>query len=151
MTKSSSAKHIVLYADDDNDDLQLVLDAFSPYSSRVEVVTVKDGTEVLSFLSNLSPSEVSPCLIILDINMPRMSGKETLMHLRKMDRFKSVPVMLFTTSSLGGDRDFAARYDAGFLTKPIDLRQMQATTSQFIDHCSNEVQENIRMHADEKG
>jgi CheY-like chemotaxis protein len=144
MTKSIGAKHIVLYADDDIDDLQLVVDAFSPYASMVEVITVNDGTEALAYLRNLAPSDPIPCLIILDINMPRLSGKDTLVQLRKMERFHSVPVMLFTTSSLLRDKEFAAEYDAGFLTKPIDVRQMDVITGRFISHCSNEVQENIR-------
>lgn len=144
MTKSIPPKNIVLYADDDIDDLQLVQEAFSNYSSNVEVITVTDGTEVLSYLQGLSDFDPSPCLVILDINMPRMSGKETLMKLRQLERFETVPVMLFTTSSMPMDMAFASRYKAGFLTKPIDVRQMDKITSQFIDHCSEGVRKNIR-------
>ncbi len=144
MTKSIPPKNIVLYADDDIDDLQLVQEAFSRYSSNVEMVTVTDGTEALSYLKNLSEFDPTPCLIILDINMPRMSGKEALMKLRQFARFEEVPVMLFTTSSMPIDITFAARYKAGFLTKPIDIRQMDVITDQFIDHCTEEVKKNIR-------
>lgn len=144
MTKSISPRNIVLYADDDEDDLQLVQEAFSRYSLNVEVVTAKDGSEAISYLKNLSEFDPTPCLILLDINMPRMSGKETLIMLRQFHRFEAVPVILFTTSSLPMDKAFAARYKAGFVTKPINLRQMDVITGQFIDHCTEEIQKNIR-------
>ncbi len=144
MTKSIPPKNIVLYADDDPDDLQLVHEAFSRYASNVDVVTVRDGTEAISYLKNLSEYDPTPCLIILDINMPRMSGKEALIKLRQITRFEEVPVMLFTTSSMPVDSDFAKRYKAGFLTKPIDMKQMDVITDQFIDHCTEEIRKNIR-------
>ncbi len=144
MTKSIPSKNIVLYADDDIDDLQLVKDAFNRYASNVEVVMVNDGSEAISYLNNLSQFDPTPCLVILDINMPRMTGKEALIKLRQLDRFETVPVMLFTTSSLPSDIEFARRYKAGFLTKPIDIRQMDVITDQFIEHCTEEVRKNIR-------
>ena len=144
MTKSIPPKNVVLYADDDPDDLQLVREAFSQYASNVEVVTVKDGTEAISYLKNLSEYDPTPCLIILDINMPRMSGKEALIRLRQIAKFEEVPVMLFTTSSMPVDSDFASRYKAGFLTKPIDMKQMDVITDRFIDHCTEEIRKNIR-------
>lgn len=146
MTKSLPPKNVVLYADDDPDDLMLVQEAFTKYSPHVEVITVSDGIEALSYLKNLSSFDPSPCLIILDINMPRINGKDALKSIRQMQRFQATPVVLFTTSSQPADKDFARRYDAGFLTKPIDLQQMQYITQQFVDHCTDEVKKNIRRH-----
>jgi CheY-like chemotaxis protein len=146
MTKEISTKHFVLYADDDFDDLMLVKEAFSQYSKNVELVTVPDGFHALSYLKNLSDNDPAPCLIILDINMPRMDGKEALVRLREIDRFKTVPAILFTTSSQPTDKDFAEKYDAGFLTKPIDYRQMDVIADQFINHCADEVKKTIRRH-----
>lgn len=139
-----SAKNIVLYADDDTDDIQLVRDAFFNYSKNVELVAVEDGLEALAYLKNLSTYDPAPCLIILDINMPRMDGKETLMKIREMNRFKDIPSILFTTSSQPKDKEFANRYNAGFLTKPIDFTQMDIIAGKFIEHCSDEIQNNIR-------
>jgi CheY-like chemotaxis protein len=146
MTKSATPKNIVLYADDDTDDLDLVKDAFARYANNVELVAVKDGSQALSFLQNLSDEDASPCLIILDINMPLLSGKDVLIKLRQMPRFESVPVVLFSTSSQPLDGLFAKRYDAGFITKPLDYGQMQYITEQFIDHCTDEIKKNIRKH-----
>ncbi len=144
MTKTMSTKSIVLYADDDADDIQFVTEAFSNYSKNVELVAVSDGLEALSYLKNLSVDAPVPCLIILDINMPRMDGKEALIKIRQMERFEKIPSVLFTTSSQNRDKDFAARYNAGFLTKPIDIFQMEVVANTFIEHCSEQIKKNIR-------
>lgn len=146
MTKSATPKNIVLYADDDFDDLELVQDAFSRYSKNVEVMTAKDGSEALTYLQSLSKSDPAPCLVILDINMPILNGKEVLKRIRSDERFESVPVVLFTTSSLPQDQAFAQKYNAGFVTKPLDVAQMELITELFIDHCTDEIKKNIRRH-----
>jgi CheY-like chemotaxis protein len=146
MTKSTSPGNIVFYADDDIDDLELVKDAFAQYSGDVEVVTATDGSRALSYLNNLTYDNNLPCLIILDINMPVINGKEVLMRLREMDHLQSVPVVLFSTSSQPVDKNFAKKYNAGFITKPIDVKQMAYIADQFIEHCSDEVKSRIRKH-----
>lgn len=147
MTKSPGSKHVVLYADDDKDDLFLVEDAFQQYTSNVELVTVPDGTSALDYLNRLSPLDPTPCLIILDINMPGMNGKETLKEIRNHTRFQETPVVLFTTSSYPKDRSFAENYNAGFITKPLDAKQMATITSLFIDHCNDEIRKLIRRRS----
>lgn len=144
MTKSSMPKSIVVYADDDQDDILLLEHSFSEYSSNVDMVTFMEGSHVLSYLENLTFQEPSPCLVILDINMPGLNGKEVLIRLRDNERYKNIPVVLFSTSSLPGDRDFARKYDAGFITKPLQLDQMKAITDEFIEHCTEDHKKNIR-------
>lgn len=144
MTKSITPKNIVLYADDDADDLQLVTDAFAHYAKDVEVITVTDGMEALAWLKRWSPGHPAPCLIILDVNMPMLDGKQVLVKLRQLDAFAHTPVVLFTTSSMPADKAFAEQYSAGFITKPLNLKQMELITEQFIGHCVAEVQQKIR-------
>jgi CheY-like chemotaxis protein len=144
MTNSISPRNIVFYADDDIDDLELVKDAFAQYSDNVEVITATDGSKALAYLNNLVHNHNLPCLIILDINMPVINGKEVLVRLREMDHLQSVPAVLFTTSSQPIDKSFAEKYNAGFITKPIDVRQMAYIADRFIEHCSNEIKNQIR-------
>ncbi len=146
MTQTPQPKHLVLYADDDLDDLDFVENAFLTNTDNVQLVTAYDGEHVLAYLEKLRPFDPDPCLIILDVNMPRLNGKETLLKIRQIDRYKKVPVVLFTTSSLELDRKFAERYNAGFVTKPLDSRQMERITDQFIEHCADEVKKMIRKN-----
>ena len=144
MTKAIPPKHVVLYADDDADDLMLIQDAFSQYADNVELITADDGIEALAYLKNLDQFDPAPCLIILDINMPRLNGKEALRRLRSLERFQDIPVVLFTTSSMPLDKVFAEKYGAGFITKPIDAKQMAYIADQFVEHCEDEIKKNIR-------
>ena len=144
MTQSISPKNIILYADDDMDDLQLVEDAFSNFATNVDVVTVSDGMKALNYLKALKPLQAKPCLIILDINMPRVNGKEVLQEIRRTQEYKDIPVVLFTTSSLEQDKEFALRHNAGLITKPLDVRQMEMITLEFIDHCAEDIRKLIR-------
>lgn len=137
-------RHLVLYADDDRDDIKFVEDAFNENVLNVELVAVEDGQKAIDYLESLSGVEANPCLIILDINMPRLNGKETLTQIRQMERFKNTPIVLFSTSSMPQDKQFAAKHAAGFITKPLDSRQMQIITDQFIEHCDDEIRRNIQ-------
>jgi CheY-like chemotaxis protein len=144
MTLTPLPKHLVLYADDDPDDIEFVENAFSATTENVELVTAYNGIDALEFLKSLRSLDPDPCLIILDVNMPGMNGKDALMNIRQLPRFSKVPVVLFTTSSLDQDVKFANKYNAGFITKPLDSYQMERITDVFIEHCSDEVRKNIR-------
>ncbi len=143
MVKPATHKNIVFYADDDTDDLELVQEAFGRYTNNVEVVTARDGVQALSYLQSLDEYASAPCLIILDINMPLLNGKDVLRKIKDIPPLASVPVVLFTTSSSSLDKEFAKKYNAGFITKPLDVSQMQIITELFIDHCSDEVKKKI--------
>ena len=144
MTNSTTSRNIVFYADDDLDDLDLVKEAFAQYSKNVEVLTATDGSKALAYLSNLKKYDTLPCLIILDVNMPVINGKETLLRLREMEHFQDIPIVLFTTSSQPLDKNFARKYNAGFITKPIDVKQMEFIADQFIEHCAEADRDKIR-------
>lgn len=144
MTRSNSPKHVVLYADDDRDDIALVQEAFAATTSEIDLILANDGVEALSILQSFSPLDPDPCLIILDINMPRMNGKEALSRIRKLQRFEKTPVVLFTTSSMPLDKHFAEKYNAGFITKPLNTQQMLEITDKFLDHCSPDVRQTTK-------
>jgi CheY-like chemotaxis protein len=144
MTKTTPPTHLVLYADDDKDDIGLVEEAFSSATDNIELVTAFDGADAIKYLQNLSQLDPNPCLIILDVNMPRLNGRETLLLIRQMERFKKVPVVLFTTSSMLQDKHFAEKYNAGFITKPLHAEQMKQITERFIEHCTDEVKKTVR-------
>ena len=138
------SKPYVLYADDVFDDLTLVREAFERYSGKVDIVTVYDGVEAISFLESLGNNEPCPCLIILDLNMPRMNGKEALKEIRTIDRFKNIPVVFFTTSSFQEDKDYAKKYKAGFVSKPLSSRQFEGIAANFMKYCNDDILESIK-------
>jgi CheY-like chemotaxis protein len=143
MVKPATPKNIVFYADNDTDDLELVQEAFGRYTNNVEVVTARDGVQALSYLQALDEYTSAPCLIILDINMPLLNGKDVLRKIKDIRALASVPAVLFTTLSSPLDKEFAKKYNAAFITKPLDVSQMEIITELFIDHCIDEVKRKI--------
>ena len=145
MTKSLPSKNLVLYADDDADDRELLTEAFSEFSSVIDLLTFDSGLTLLHFLDQRDPFMPSPCLIILDINMPLMDGKQVLQKIRMMEKFAEVPVVIFTTSTMPAEMAFAHTYHAGFVTKPLHAKQINQIIQQLIDHCTDDVKEKVRQ------
>lgn len=146
MTKSLPPKSLVLYADDDPDDRDLIQEAFDEFSPVVELVTFEEGGALLHYLQHLQPLQPKPCLIILDVNMHGLDGKQTLRRLRTTDEYKEVPAVLFTTSTLPAEAAFAKAHGAGFITKPLHGAQIQTIVNQLIDHCGNDLKEKIKKY-----
>ncbi|HEU4471486.1 MAG TPA: response regulator [Flavisolibacter sp.] len=129
-------RHTILYAEDDIDDLFLVQQAFEQYGGSVVLVHASNGFEVLKELQRLINGKTTPCLIILDINMPGMDGKEALIRLKQSDKFRNIPVTLFTTSSSDADRAFANKWGAGFITKPLVFSELEELARSFLRLCN---------------
>jgi CheY-like chemotaxis protein len=72
-----------------------------------------------------------------------MNGREVLEKMREMEFFNDIPVVLFTTSSAPIDKHTASRFNAGFITKPLNMQQMEVIAEQFISQCSEEIKKQI--------
>ena len=133
----SEVKHTILYAEDDLDDLFIVQQAFHSYDGSIKVVHATNGFKAIDYLNNLKGPY--PCLIILDINMPGLDGRETLVRIKESEKLKNIPVVLFTTSSSQNDRDFAKQWGAEFITKPLVYSELEVLSKVFVDKCDFEM------------
>ncbi|HEU4471818.1 MAG TPA: response regulator [Flavisolibacter sp.] len=116
---------IVLYADDDIDDKTWVNEACKAANSSLEMKFVGNGREVLDYLSGMLPGEM-PSLIVLDLNMPELDGRQTLKALKEHVSYQRIPVAVVTTSSSKIDREVCQRLGASvFLTKPDTYSEWQ--------------------------
>src|SRR5436190_2754052 len=109
---------MVLHIDDDEDDRQLVRETVQQIDSRIIVHQTNDGHEGLQFLRQAKQMNQLPCLVILDINLPGIDGKQVLMEIRKDSELANLPMVLFTTSSSPIDKMFADRHRVELVTKP---------------------------------
>ena len=113
-----NSSKFVLYADDDLDDKEWVNDACRNAHSSFELKFVENGKEVLRYLEMNSEKEI-PSLIVLDLNMPELDGRQTLKALKTHPTFQNIPVAVVTTSSSRIDREVCRKLGATlFLTKP---------------------------------
>ena len=130
--------YTILYVDDDHDDFILIADAFEKYTEHLIVVHAYNGIEGLSVLKKMNETTALPCLVILDINMPKMAGKEMLKRLHSNNDFKYLPVILFSTSNSAKDKTFAKEHHADFFTKPVNFSNLQSLVAEFVSRCKLE-------------
>jgi CheY-like chemotaxis protein len=130
-----TSKNTILYAEDDADDIFMVTKAFEAHPD-IEVVHAPDGREACSLLSGMLKKGTPPCLVILDINMPVMSGKEALIKMRELPGFDGIPVVLFSTSSSGADKKFAEDEKVELFTKPLNYSDLELIASAFVEKCN---------------
>ena len=129
-------KHTILWADDDADDLMLIREVLEVNSHQHEIIEVSNGKEVLNYLAEAKANHHLPCLIILDMNMPVLNGKDTLMILKSKEEFRSIPVVIFTTSSSEMDRMFCKKYGAEMITKPPEFKALHGAVHKILTMCS---------------
>ena len=112
----------LLLIDDDTDDKELFLEAVSEVDNSVTCFSAKDGVEAIELLHQVKEQ---PHLIFLDLNMPRMDGREFLSRIKKEERLKDIPVVVYTTSKLEKDRDETKRLGAAdFMSKPSVFEEL---------------------------
>lgn len=126
----SSKSAVILLADDDPDDLEMTRRALAKSNCVAEIFTVRDGEELLDFLhhrGNFAPPARSPtpALILLDLNMPKMDGREALAQIKADKALHRIPVVVMTTST--AEQDIVRAYELGsnsFISKPITLAEL---------------------------
>ncbi len=112
----------ILLVEDSLADVELTLDALKDAKVANQVTVVRDGAGALEHLRSNKVS--CPDLVILDLNLPRLSGHEVLAEMRADEALRRIPVAVLTTSS--AESDVEKTYDLGancFLTKPVDIDQ----------------------------
>jgi len=117
----------VLIVDDDDGDVMLTESCLHSNDNRLDVVRAFDGADALALLAEEGSR---PDLILLDLNMPGIDGHKTLESIRKTDGLKTIPVVIFSTSSSQADIERAYQNCANaYVQKPADLKNYQKTIS----------------------
>ncbi len=117
---------VVLLVEDEPADVHLVKVAFRENRLLVDLHVAGDGVEALQFLRHQHgyADRPRPDLILLDLNMPRMDGREFLTVIKADPALSDIPVVVLTTSDV--ERDVISAYQlcaASFITKPVDMEQ----------------------------
>ncbi|MGI9512133.1 MAG: response regulator [Anderseniella sp.] len=120
----------ILIADDDEDDLMLIADAFEESRLKNPIDFVKDGEELMLYLRKEGPYADTddiplPGIILLDLNMPKKDGRTALKEIREDPKLRNIPIVVLTTSK--SEEDILKTYDLGvnsFITKPVTFDRL---------------------------
>lgn len=116
----------ILLVEDNPGDVILIREMLAEHGLRGELKVLGDGDIACEFIARLDQDTEIPCpgLLILDLNLPRRSGREVLKALRESDRCSSIPVAILSSSSAPNDRDAVAALGADtYIQKPISLEE----------------------------
>ncbi|WP_026966308.1 response regulator [Algoriphagus terrigena] len=131
-------KAMILMADDDPDDQILLQEALKENNIPNSVCFVENGEELLDFLhkrGKFEGVEFSPGLILLDLNMPKMDGRQALKLLKADPLLKKIPIVVLTTSR--ADSDILECYDLGvnsFISKPVNFAELVDVTREISNY-----------------
>jgi CheY-like chemotaxis protein len=129
----------LLWADDDPDELIIMHEVLQGLGSNHKVIEATNGKQVLACLQQAKHTRVFPCLIVLDLNMPVLNGKETLSFIKQDPLFDTIPIVVFTTSNSLADRQYCASYGIQMLTKPITFNALKQVVEELLDLCDTSV------------
>jgi CheY-like chemotaxis protein len=122
-----------IYVDDDPDDIELLRTSFEKADPSVSVVAVKDGAELIGYLDDLTYEDPLPQLIILDINMPKMTGEEALPWLKSNEQYQNIPVVLFSSTSNFPNPQFLRKWKTAFIHKPGSLEEWRIIALRLLE------------------
>jgi CheY-like chemotaxis protein len=126
----------ILLVEDNSEDIELALLAFKHGNLSHRIHIARDGEEAMRFLRRTGEfaAAVRPDVVLLDLNLPRMDGREVLAQIKQDPDLRRIPVVVLTTSK--SDEDMLRSYDLHvncYVTKPVDMDQFTSVV-RAIDH-----------------
>ena len=127
----------ILLIEDDQDDIDLMQDTLNDNGVDFTLEVIKQGDRVIPYLEMC---QSFPDIILLDLNLPKMHGREILERIRSAPDFKNIPVAILTTSSSREDIQFCLKAGANaFLTKPSTVDGFNETIAAILELAAKKV------------
>lgn len=127
----------ILCVDDDEDDLFFIREVISSQGHSFDIEEASNGLDALKYLESCIARNSYPCLIIMDMNMPRMDGKQAIARIKEHDQLAQIPVVVFTTSSNPTHRKYFEEQGIRFITKPFDYKEFTGEIIQLLAFCAD--------------
>jgi two-component system, chemotaxis family, response regulator Rcp1 len=126
----------VLLVEDNPGDVRLTQEAFRDANSSIQLHVAPDGVEAMAFLRKQDSyvNAPRPDLVLLDLNLPKMDGRELLHHIKQDDSLKTIPTVILTTSDAEVDIIKSYQLQANcYLTKPVQLEAFESLVKSITD------------------
>jgi CheY-like chemotaxis protein len=126
----------VLLVEDSPGDVRLTVEAFRDANMSIALHVASDGVEAMAFLhqEGIHANAVRPDLILLDLNLPRMDGREVLARIKEDESLKTIPTVILTTSEAEADIVKSYQLQANcYLSKPVQLDAFESLVRSIND------------------
>jgi two-component system, chemotaxis family, response regulator Rcp1 len=127
---------VVLLVEDSPGDVRLTQEAFRDADPSIELYVGTDGVEAMAFLrrEGIHVNAPRPDFILLDLNLPRMDGREVLAHIKENENLKTIPTVILTTSDAEADIMTSYQLRANcYLSKPVQLEEFEGLVKSIND------------------
>ena len=127
----------ILYIDDDQDDLLIFEESINTLFPDITLFKAQSSEAGIDILNRLEMEKKPyPSLIMIDMNMPKMDGRQTLQHIRSVEKWQEIPVAIFTTFADLDDIEFCKLYGSACITKPMNFVDFGKTLHALLKQIS---------------
>ena len=126
----------ILCVDDDEDDQLFLREVILSQPYSFDLKEVNNGYEAMVYLKDCLTQEEIPCLIIMDLNMPKMDGKQTIRKIKEHKDLERIPIAVFTTSARTADKKYFEDQGVFFITKPFDYDVFKTKVADILRYCA---------------
>jgi chemotaxis family two-component system response regulator Rcp1 len=142
---------VVLLVEDSPGDVRLTREAFRDAGKSIDLHVAADGVEAMAFLNHVGAyaDAPRPDFILLDLNLPKMDGREVLAHIKADDALKTIPTVILTTSDAEADILTSYQLQANcYLSKPVQLEEFESLVRSINDFWLTRVKLPQRAHGE---
>ena len=127
----------ILLVDDDPEDRAIIQEAMETIEAGDIIHFAENGEQALEILEQGVQTNQLPCIVVLDLNMPRLNGTETLRLIRANERLKDISVVIYSTSINPLEKEKCMRLGANeYITKPLSYKESTFTARKLLDLCT---------------
>lgn len=126
----------ILYVDDDPDDTELFSEVVKERHPEYTVRAANNGFEAIKQLHKAKSNQALPCLIVMDINMPIFNGKDAMLQIKRDSQFKSIPIVMFTTSPKQPDDSIFVEHGVDIIQKPASYDMLKIVVEDLLSRCT---------------
>lgn len=124
----------ILLVDDDPEDRAIIQDAMEMIDAGELIRFAENGEQVMPILNDRLEANRLPCLVVLDLNMPRMNGTETLRVMKDSEHFRNIPVIIYSTSINPLEKEKCMSLGAyDYITKPVSFKESKAIAQRLLN------------------
>ena len=128
----------ILLIEDNEGDILLTTEAFEESRIVNKITSIRDGKAAIGFFESIARKEDVPHLVLLDINLPKISGHDVLVYIKNSKKYCTIPVIILTTSS--AEKDILQSYRNHvncYITKPIEVNDFMKAITKIEDFWIN--------------
>ena len=134
-------KFKILIVDDDAEDRGIIKDSMELIHAGDIIHFAENGEKALEILEAQAQENHFPCLVVLDLNMPRLNGTETLRRIKANPDLQKIPIVIYSTSINPLEKEKCMLLGASdYITKPLSFRDSQLTAQKLLGFCDSHLQ-----------